>query len=366
LFAGTLGTGGTEKHYYQLLSHLSREKFSIHVGILSLDQTGLKEAFEIQTNYSRYLTTDVKYFCMGYQYLRSALSLRSYMKKNKISVIYSCAFETNLITLFATLFTDIRVICGLRGVVQLSSSKIFFEKIFRLKSDYFIANSKKIIDIQQSVFLPKSFFKKHSVIYNGIESENTNAVLDEQIIKKTENKFVIGCITRLSPEKGVMHLIRAFDQIHLTHQNTILLIVGAGPEESILQTEVKKLNISGNVIFTGNIMNASVYNRLFDIFVIPSDAESFPNALLEAMSYGCACIASDVGGIPEIIKENENGLLFKAGSVNDLVKKINILMSSEFGDTLRKTISVNAKKTVVNSFSLTENIHNYESLFLNQ
>lgn len=112
--------------------------------------------------------------------------------------------------------------------------------------------------------------------------------------------YVFGIVATLRSWKGHYYLIEAFAYIHRIYPNSLLLIVGDGPQLIALKELVSKLNLDQAVIFTGHQENTAVYFRSLDCFVLPSYAnEGVPQAILQAMAFGIPVITCPVGGIPE-------------------------------------------------------------------
>jgi glycosyltransferase involved in cell wall biosynthesis len=156
-------------------------------------------------------------------------------------------------------------------------------------------------------------------------------------------------VGRLDPEKGVVYLIRAVDEL-VAHGKTdiILDIVGKGMEEKRLRGEVSKRGLDKYVHFLGYMGHRrqllDLYRRC-DIFVLPSLSEGWPQTLFEAMSCGVPVVATGVGGIPYIIEDGENGLLINSFSSRALYEAIERLI----GDSrLRRRLIRNGLFTVKN------------------
>ena len=111
---------------------------------------------------------------------------------------------------------------------------------------------------------------------------------------------------RLSREKGMDILIKAWAQVVQQEKSLKLLILGDGPLASELRNLSKSLNLAGSVDFRGLVQDVSSYLKEADLFVLPSRTEGVSNALLEAMSQGIPCIATDVGGNPEALGKGES------------------------------------------------------------
>ena len=108
-------------------------------------------------------------------------------------------------------------------------------------------------------------------------------------------------VARLDRQKGIDILLRAWADIISERQTRKLIIIGNGPLKRELQILSRSLGVFDSVEFTGEVKNVEVYLRDADLFILPSRAEGMPNALLEAMSYGIPCIATNVGGNVELI-----------------------------------------------------------------
>ena len=146
---------------------------------------------------------------------------------------------------------------------------------------------------------------------------------------------------RLSQEKGLWTLIKAFEKI----KDLQLKIVGTGPLEHPLRKYIKENsinNISIEGFKEGDEKNNLIKNALFMVF--PSEwYEHFPIVLLEAFAFGKPVIASDIGNMPLIVENEKSGLHFKAGDIDDLIEKIRILSQNNseitrMGEFARKKI----------------------------
>lgn len=144
-----------------------------------------------------------------------------------------------------------------------------------------------------------------------------------------DGKLRLLFVGRLSEEKGILDLLDAVGR--LKNPGIILKIVGEGKERNRIEEEIKRLDIGdrtellgyvgwGNQLF--NLMSSS------DCLVLPSYNEGLGMVLLEAMANGTTVVASNVGGIPDIVTDGVNGLLFEAGNVNELSNKIDMLYNN--------------------------------------
>ncbi len=152
---------------------------------------------------------------------------------------------------------------------------------------------------------------KLSVVHNGIA--DFDFLSREEARKELglkEDTYVVGTIAELRRIKGLDILLTAWADFS-KNRNVTLVIIGAGEEAENLTALAKKLNISESVYFAGFIDNARKFMRAFDVFVLASRSEALPYAPLEAGLASLPVVATSVGGVPEIIKEDETGLLIQ-------------------------------------------------------
>jgi sugar transferase (PEP-CTERM/EpsH1 system associated) len=167
--------------------------------------------------------------------------------------------------------------------------------------------------------------KKVKLIYNGIDTNQFNLTSIPADLHDLETMFVIGTVARLTTIKDQKTLIHAFKQAVASSENGAslrLLIVGDGPCMEQLQQLTRKLTISEQVIFTGARADVSELLSLMNLFVLPSLSEGTPMCVLEAMACKTPIIASNVGGLPELIVEGTNGMLVPVGNIEQFAKAI--------------------------------------------
>ncbi len=197
------------------------------------------------------------------------------------------------------------------------------------KMDYLVATNK----ISGREFIEIGYPESRIVyIPNGVEisSEGKGAYAPVRTVLTS---------ARLSREKGMDILIKAWAQVMQHEKSLKLLILGDGPLASELRNLSKSLNLTDSIDFRGMVQDVSSYLREADLFVLPSRTEGVSNALLEAMSQGIPCIATDVGGNPEALGKGEskevsvgqyilakNGVLVHPGDVQGLSNAIRYLI----------------------------------------
>jgi glycosyltransferase involved in cell wall biosynthesis len=128
-------------------------------------------------------------------------------------------------------------------------------------------------------------------------------------------KVVVLSMGRLAAQKSLPVLFQAFAGALMDCPNLYLLVLGDGPQRTALEILAQSLNIAEHVTFAGNQADVRPYLGAADLFALPSASEGISNALLEAMSAGLACLATPVGGNPEVLDGGRCGLLLPVGDV---------------------------------------------------
>ena len=165
--------------------------------------------------------------------------------------------------------------------------------------------------------VPSTFPGKTKLIWNFTTKSFTAKNLSKISFVKNyyglkDTDYIIGTMSRLHFEKGIDILIRAFDALNL--ENSKLIVIGGGPEE----TKLKNLTNNENIIFTGFLNNSSEYLNLFDVYISSARSEPFGLSILEALTYGLPVLSSRAMGPIDIFKENQD-YLFDIDSVESLV-----------------------------------------------
>jgi glycosyltransferase involved in cell wall biosynthesis len=127
------------------------------------------------------------------------------------------------------------------------------------------------------------------------------------------------------------------------------LIVGDGEERLALENLACALNVKDRVHFISSDLDTPRLFSIMDVFVFPSVREGLGIALLEAMAAGKACVASDTGGISDIIRDSSCGILVPVGDIRAIAESVSILLNNK---VLRQNIGLNARRLVAEKFSL--------------
>lgn len=227
------------------------------------------------------------------------------------------------------------------------------------KSDVVTAVSSALVKQTNDLIQPD---KDIHTVYNFIDERVYKAV-DSQHLRNEygikDNEKVIIHVSNFRGVKRVTDVVAAFHLI----QNEIpakLLLVGDGPEMTVICRQVGELGLEDKVLFLGKQDNLEELYSLSDIKLLLSEKESFGLVALEAMACGVPSIGTNVGGIPEVIEDGYNGFICEVGNVSQVAEKSLLLLKDE---TLHKELSGNALQTARIKFHSSKIVEEYERIY---
>ena len=171
---------------------------------------------------------------------------------------------------------------------------------------------------------------------------------------------VIGYVGSLSKVKGPVYLLEAFKKILHFYPTAKLLVVGDGPLKTMLKTVSAEKGISDSVLFMGFRRDVPQILKAMDVFVLSSVDEAFGISLIEAMYMGLPCVATNVGGIPEVVKNGSTGILVAPANSEALAKAIKELLDKP---ELAERYGAAGKKRVWENFTADKYIDKLENLY---
>ncbi|MBC6004076.1 MAG: glycosyltransferase family 4 protein [Paeniclostridium sordellii] len=345
--------GGTEKYIHDIIKNLDLEKYNLHICCRSntdfhksINKIDSKELSIVALNISKT------------NFFNSISFLKKYINKNNIDIIHSNGIFAELISSMAgKKIKKISTVHGFSDKDRMDRSfverKLFriLEKILFNSSELYIAVSKSIEVYLINLGLQK---EKIRVINHGIE------IIKENNIETVNNKIVIGSVGRIEKVKGYKYLVKAVANIINSGYLVECIIVGDGEEKEEILKLSRELKIENYINLVGFKSNIYDYIKKMDIYVQPSLNESFGISILEAMNVYRPIIASNVGGIPEIINNNIDGLLFEAGDYDELSDKIAYLINNK---ERRLELGINGHKKLIDQFDIKKSIKKLEELY---
>jgi len=225
-----------------------------------------------------------------------------------------------------------------------------------------------IHDQLRNYFIEELGVKKNKIttIYNGVDIEKyTPGHKDVEFLrmhKIAQSDIILGIVGRLHPYKNHLLLFKALANICRKFTHIKLLVIGDGQLKNALVEYSYLNNLDNNIIFLGEQNNISFLLNNLDIMVFASTTEGVPMALLEGMSSGLPCISTNVGGVSDVIINDNNGLLIQSGSVDELELAITRLAKSEED---RARLGKMARRTICDKFNEKYMLNNYLNVINN-
>lgn len=199
--------------------------------------------------------------------------------------------------------------------------------------------------------------KKLQVIFNGIEPVTTKGFSRNTAIT------TIGYVGRIDQQKGLQYLIEGFAICLKKYPHLKLLIAGSGTYKSAVEDNIGRLHLQNNIELIGFVENVYVFFKKIDIFVFPSLHEGLPYSVMEAMNAQLPVIATNVGGIVELITNEKEGLVVNTKSSEEIASALERLISEPL---LAHRLSISGYNKMQISFSMDKLKSQMEQLILAQ
>jgi len=249
-------------------------------------------------------------------------NLRRVWRNMRPDIIHVQYISPGLIPVIAAKLAGIRTVFGTvhqPGRVYGWKERLFLRTAAKLCTAFF-CNSKAV---EQSWFGNSEVFdpayirsrRKHFTIYNGIDVTKTESSVQEVDMEKIKeslnikNKKIIGVVGRLRSEKGQAVLLNAIIDVIKVFPDSVLLVVGDGPDRVSLEQRAKSLGLESNILWLGQKDQSEVFQlySIMDVVAIPSVLEGFGLSVAEAMAAGCPVVGSRIDGLTEIIEDGVTG-----------------------------------------------------------
>ncbi len=354
-----LNVGGISSYVFSLASGFSKRKHKIFIA--SSGGETLPTFFQQGICFVR-VPLKTKFEFHPIKLTVSFIKLFIFIKKNKIEIIHSNTRVTQVLGCLLSRFTK---------VAHVSTCHGFFKK--RWSRKHWPCWGDRVIAISDSVrdHLLRDFGVEDSkvkLVYNGIDLDKYDLLsqrdkFDIASIKKQFGLYsnhIVGIIARISEVKGHVYLIKAMKQVLVKFPDAKLFIVGEGGLLGELKNLSKSLDIENSVIFVPKVYDNLKALAVMDVFVLPSLQEGLGLSLMEAMAASRACVGSAVGGIKNLIKHGENGLLVQPADIFQLANAIiELLKDKQKADVLAE----NARNFIYQNFSLTKMLVHTEEVY---
>lgn len=356
-----MGLGGTELNAVRTAERLDRTRFEVRVVCLGQDGPLTERYRELGVPV---VNMPIQSF-YGWSMLRSGLRFVKYVRQSRADVLHAHDVYSNIfVAVWARLAGAKVVIASRRWWNSLPNRKLRVgNRIAFARSNAVLANSQQVA---------------RTVIDEGVAEERvwtiTNFADDAAFGAPSVNErmsrrdswgvphdaVVIGCVARFHPVKDHVTLVHAFARLRARHQEVFLVLVGDGPTRQQVEALVHELGLAKAVHFTGELHGTSNHHRGFDISVLASRSEGFPNSLVEAMAAGNPVVATAVGGSVDAVLNESTGLLVPPGDVDALTGALERLVADR---GLRRTFGEEALRRARQLYGATHVLSELETMY---
>ena len=328
--------GGLEKTVYMIMRGIDKSAFDVELWCLA--DTGFLAEKLRQEGYSvRVLGLK------SYHNIKNVVKLASLIRAEKPDIIHTHGY-------FAGIFGRLGALLSLRKIKTVHHYQTIFAEFYTRANAFlerfFNSITSKVICVSE--FVAKSYYTKKllkptktTVIYNCADMSKYKC---HSILEDVKIRIVI--VASLREVKGHKYLIEAIDMLHKEFNNFEVNIIGSGPIENELRNMVESTGLNNIVLFRGGLDNVPEELGSMDIFVLSSIREGLPLSLVEAMASGLACVATNVGGVYELIEDRVTGLLVKSEDSEAIYKAIKHLIENpELARKMGKSARTKVEKT---------------------
>jgi glycosyltransferase involved in cell wall biosynthesis len=331
--------GGTEGQVLNLVRHLDRQAYDLQFACLRKGGDMLDDFEKLNIPISEFRIRNLYAPGTFLQQWRFAAHLRT----QRIQIVHSYNFYANMFAIPAARMARVPVVLASirdRGVYLTPNQKIAQKWVCQM-ADRILVNAESIREWLLEQGCPDS---RITVIKNGVDMSRYTGSTDSSYIRREldipDSSPIVVMIARLNPQKGVDDFIQAASLLKLSHPEVRFLIVGSKLQfqEGVfsqdqeylqeLQQLAIELGVGGSVIFAGHRTDTPELLAQAAISVLPSHSEGLSNTLLESMAAGIPTVATNVGGNPELVKDQVNGILIPVKSPERLAQAIRVILDN--------------------------------------
>jgi len=352
--------GGAQTFLYNLIKNLDKKHFTVTV--ISIKKEG--------PLYKKFKKMPITVHSLNVNSKMDFLSIFRLYKLLKIispDILHTHLFYAHLMGRLVSICFEFKTINTIHNTLHYGKIKKFLIKITDFLTDLNIVICHKIKNIMIDEKISRN--DKIIVISNGVDLKQFQTKLlkkeKEQLMKKLNIKRydkVLLTVGRLEKPKGYQNLLKSVALLKKHYNNFILLIAGEGKDREIIEKQIETHSIKNNVKLLGQRDDVDQLLKISDLFVMSSLWEGLPIALLEAMASGSVIISTAVGGISEVIKNYDNGILIQPNSPKKMAETFLEVFKKDSLELIK--MGKNAQKTIENYYQLKDKIFEYEKIYL--
>ncbi len=341
----SFGIGGTELNFTRTLEALARR--SVHVTVLHFSPDGpLRERIAAAGHRMRHVP--IVPLWNPKIALRTAAIARA-LSEERATVVHTQDVYSNIIGVAAArLMTRVPVISSRRWKDQVPRKGMTALNAWAHRtSTLVLPNSPALITTLES----EGVRRDRIMVHENFVDDAALTLMGERerlawraSLGITADALVVGCVARLTAVKRHDVLLEAFAQVAAELPNAVLLLVGDGECRDDLERRAVVLGLRDRIVFSGTLPNTPLPQQLFDVAVLTSENEGFPNSLVEASAAAVPLVSTRVGGVPDVLIEGETGLGVNVADARQTADAIRSLLQNEgrrrrMGDAARTLVT---------------------------
>lgn len=323
----TMNVGGTEMNAIRTAERLDPSRFRLSVVTLRGEGPLVERYERIGIPVVRFPIQSL----YGARTARQAVRLARFLRRERVSVVHCHDQYSNFFSVLSARLARVPVVIASKRWLHSPLRYRIANGIGFRAATRVLANS---ASVAQSLRTDDGLSSDRVVVIPNFVDEpafvppsDAQRAAWRHELELEDDALVIGIIASLAPIKDHATLLRAMALVVPRSPSVRLVIVGQGPERDALRALAEELGIGGVVRFAGLRPQTPSFHFLFDVSVLCSVSEGFPNSLVEAMAAGRPIVATDVGGVRDAVREGENGLLVPPRDPSALAAALTMLVA---------------------------------------
>jgi glycosyltransferase involved in cell wall biosynthesis len=293
--------------------------------------------------------------------LRDLLSL---IQERQVAILHAHEFYMNTLGLAASRLTGVPLVATVHGrnyYADRLRRRLAYRLIGRFAGKMVTVSQNLRHFLVERTGIPPEHIR---VVPNGVsvdEAPSRDKISEiRKALELDQQTLVVGTVGRLDPVKGHRYLIDAAVSVIQRCPRAVFLIAGRGENQVELERQARQLGVASQIRFLGHREDVRELLEIYDVFTLPSLSEGMPLALLEAMAAGVPCVASRVGGIGEVIADEETGLLVRPRDSQALARSILWLLNDP---TFAKQMGAAGRQFVARRYSVPCMVQAYQDIY---
>jgi glycosyltransferase involved in cell wall biosynthesis len=359
LFTNRFGHGGTEHQFAELVSRLDQSKYNLEIACFS--RTG--EFLDRVTSAGLRVTEFSRGRWFGARTASCTIRWMQFVRRQRIDLLHTFDFHTTVFAALPAKFAGLKRLVTSRrnlGTTLKGPRRWLLRRLF-CWSDCVVVNSEAARQDLLAAGVPPRLIR---VLLNGVDlqrfSRNGHRFSARRHWGWKDEDLLIGMVANLRPEKGHETLFEAIPAVVRRFPQAHFLIVGPDPLNQGRYLQAMASDLGHHVSFLGDCSDIPELLAALDLFVLPSLTESMPNSVLEAMSAGRPVIASAVGGLKELVRHGETGLLIPPKDPGALASHIVHLLAEP---ELRERMGRAARMRAESEFDINRAAQGLEAIY---